>query len=874
MNRKVIPLNGSTLQIPLLQTKLQMPHTLTGMVDRPRIHARLDESLQSRLTLVTAPAGFGKTSAVAQWTRQKGLPMAWLSLDGGDNYPVRFWMYVTAALQGLQKDIGVEISPILKSATSPPWEAALSLLIDYLSCLSYDFALVLDDYHLISESLVHETLSFLVRYAPQRLHPVIIGRTEPPIALPRLRAAGQVTELTVRDLSFDNDEAAAFYRLRNIELTGAEVDKLAARTGGWAAGMQMAAFSLQGGMDKAVMIERFRGCNHLLAGYFFEEVFNGFTPDIQEFLVQTCILVRLCGPLCDGVTDRKDGGAVLTLVARQNGFLVCLDEKDGWYVYHHLFAEFLQGLLQKRQPTMIPALHRKAARWCEANGLSTEAIDYYLQGEAYIQAAGLIERLSAVMLGRGETPTLLKWISALPSAMLDASPGLNVMQAWAAIATNRMDEVAHLLERADAIGRRGEEMHAEDGNSMALEKAMLRMLVSVRQKDIQGALHWLAQAGQATESVSALELGLTFESLEPSLLAGPWGWFGYLKEMSQVMGSAAYAKLNNLGGPGAHRGYAGVAKAEALYEWNQIDDAVKSLAEGMEEAQKAEDSCSLVPALFILAKIHLARGKLTAALDAAEEAERTVRALGRPQWLPCIAALKARLNLAGGDQDAVGRWSVHSRLDIYGRLSAARAYEHLTFARVLLARGQLEETILLLERLRVFAEKEERLPGTLETANLLAIAYNAAGRTREALEILRRNLSLGLENNYLRIFVDEGAPMLALLKRLTLAREREQRPEGELAYAGKLLALLREGPALRYQRLPAVQPSAPADALTAKEMAVLRLAAAGLNRNSIAGELGVALPTVKTHLANIYGKLGVSGRREAVEQACRLGILR
>lgn len=866
MSRKVVPLNNFAYEIPLLQTKLQVPRTLSGLVERPRIHTRLDGMLQGRLTLVTAPAGFGKTTAVAQWARQSDFPVAWLSLDGSDNDPVRFWIYLAAALRGLQKDIGVELAPMLRSSTSPPWEAALSLLIDDLSHLPYDFALVLDDYHLISEPLVHETLSFLVRYAPEKFHPFIVGRTEPPLSLFRLRAAGQVAELTARDLGFAAGEVAAFYSQRNVDLTGEEVEKLTDRTGGWAAGMQMAAMSLLESNDKAAAIERFGGGDRLLAGYFLEEVFGGFGPNVQEFLLQTSILGHLSRPLCEALTGRQDSGAVLATVGRTCGFVAGLD--DQWYVYHNLFAEFLQGLLKERYPDQIRSLYGKAARWCEDAGLDAKAVDYFLQGEEYDQSASLVDRLVPEMLDRGETATLFQWLQALPPEIVNQSPALCVAKAWAAVAANRTAEVERWLERADNSCRDAEVKPGGGRNNMAVDMAVLRAYLAVKRRDVPGVLHWLTQAGQNPEKVFTYGRSAVLQPLETSLLVGPLGWFGHLKEAVRAMESGAQHKLRSLANPGTARaGYALVVNAEALYEWNKIDAAVKRLVEGMEEANRMEEAGALVPAFFTLAKIHLSRGDLAAALSAAEEAERKVRDLSRLQWLFSLAALKARLNLAAGDTGAVEAWLAHNRLDIYDRLSAARAYEHITLARVWLTRGRAEEALLLLERLLAFAEKEQRLPGVIEISNLLAMACDAVGRTAEGLEILRRNLALGRENGYLRSFVDEGAPMLALLRRLARSR-----PLDEGAYLRQLIYLLRESPVLRNPGLQAV--SARCDSLTAKELAVLRLAARGMDNRSIAGELGVTLVTVKTHLTSIYGKLGVTGRRDAVQQAHELRILR
>lgn len=865
MKQKAIPSNNSTFQIPLLQAKLQMPRALPGLVERSRIHACLDKGLQGKLILLKAPAGFGKTTAMAEWVRQRGLPAAWLSLDRDDNDPVRFWNYTAAALGGLQKDIGVRMMPLLCSS-SAPWEAVLSLLIDDLTHLTCDFALVLDDYHVISEPLVQETVSFLVRYAPGQFHLIIAGRTEPRFSLSRLRAAGQVVELTERDLIFAKGEIASFYRHRNIKLTGEEIEKLSSRTGGWAAGMQMAALSLLESDNKAVIVEGFGGRDRFLAGYFLEEVFEGLGAYIQEFLLQTSILSHLSGPLCEAVTGKPDSSTVLDTLGKTCGFVASLDEQ--WYVYHHLFAEFLVGLLKERYPGQIRCLYANAARWYADNGLTAQAVECYLQGEEYVQAADLVEQLVLKMLNLGETTTLFRWLQVLPPEAMHESPALCVAQAWAEAASYRIAEVEQWLVRAHNACCATKVKLPEGGNhNMAVDIAVLRAYLAVKRRDVLGTLHWLTQAVQVPERNFTYGRCVVLRPLGTSLLGGPLGWFGRLKEKSRAMESGVFLKFLSLAEPTARAGYAMVANAEALYEWNKIEAAEKSLVVGIEEAQRAEEAGALIPAWFTLAKIHWARGDLTAALKVAAEGEKEVQILSQLYWLFPLAALKARINLAAGDTRAVGTWLAHNRLEIYDHLSTARAYEHITLVRILLARGQAEEALLLLKRLQVFAEKEEWLPLSVEVGNLLAIACDTAGRTAEGLEILRGNLVFGRDNGYLRSFVDEGEPLLVLLRRLSRSRKLM---EDEANYVGQLLILLRESPVLRY---PGLQIVSRYDSLTTRELAVLRFAAMGLDNRTIAKEMSIGGETVKTYLARVYAKLGVDGRRNAVKRAQELGIL-
>ncbi len=855
--------------LPLLQTKLTVPRQLLSLVARPRIYNRLDQGLQVPLSLLRAPAGFGKTTAVAEWIHARGVPAAWLSLDARDNDPARFWGYAVTAFAELASRSG---GGLFHSTASLPWEAGLPSLIDALADLAFDHVLVVDDYHLIEEPLVHESLSFLLRYAPPNTHLVIASRTEPPLPqLPRLRAEGRMVELAERDLRFFVEEQTVFWRQRGVELSGAEAESLDARIGGWAAGMQMVMLSLLGD-DRAEAIERLHGSDRRLADYFFEEVFDGLREEEQEFLLQTSILGRFCGSLCDAVTGRGDASAVLADLARKNAFLTCLDDPGNWYAYHHLFAEFLQDIFAQRHPGMAADMRRRAAQWCEANGHMAEAVEYYLLGGHHQEAIRLIEGLAVEMLGRGETATLVRWLGAVPSHALDGRPRLAVMLAWVAVAAGRLDEVETWLAHAET-SLQDAAVSGSDAGSPDLDIAMARMILAVRRLDVPGVVHWLEEASRMQRGVSMLASGLGFETKEPSLLGSPWGWYGHLRHVQESLERGDYLRLKDLGAAAAQRGYAAAMLAEMLYEWNRLDEAQHSVLAAMEAADLVGEPDSLVVALFTLARIQRARGDLQSALAVATQAEKKVRDLHRPGWLPALAALRARINLARGNLQDVQVWLNGCRLDVYDRLSASRAYEHLTLARVLLAQGGGEEAVFFLERLLGFAEREERLAGRIEAANLLALALHAVGRTQSGLELLRRSLALGRENAYLRIFVDEGAPLQALLRRLGRLPD-ENRPDGEAEQVRILMSLLRVSPMRRYPGPPEVAASAAVEPLTAREMAVLRLLAAGMDNRGIAEKMGVAVATVKAHLNHVYAKLGVTGRQEALARAERLGLLR
>lgn len=428
----------------LIKTKLNVPVSGPGIISRPRLDHALDDGLGRRLTLVAAPAGFGKTTAVAEWLRQKGCSAGWVSLDSSDNDPVRFYSYFAAALEAALPGISHRLTPFLPYAGSFPPETFISILIDDLASLPRDLILVLDDYQLIQEALVHESLSFLIEYMPEHTHIVLISRVEPPLSLPRLRVRGHLKVLNAADLRFNPDEVALFYRKKDIHLTGGQLRKLEACTEGWAAGLQSAVWSILGNVDITGAIEGFSGKNRYIAAYLTDEVFDKWTQAHKEFFLETSILERLTGPLCDAVTGRSGGAELLEMLVRTNSFVFSLDEDGCWYRYHHLFAEYLYGLLQERMPSRLAGLHQKATEWYENNGFIVEAVNHCMRGKDFSRAALLIERHASEILTGRATITLQEWLRALPEALVNRSIILCLAYAWTGILTEQPSQKAGL----------------------------------------------------------------------------------------------------------------------------------------------------------------------------------------------------------------------------------------------------------------------------------------------------------------------------------------------------------------------------------------------------------------------------------------------
>jgi LuxR family maltose regulon positive regulatory protein len=419
---------------PLLATKIYIPPPRPGLVSRPRLIRRLDEGLRlgHRLTLVSAPAGFGKTTLLSEWCAGCGRPVAWLSLDEGDNDPARFLAYLVAALQTVEVDIGAGVVAALQSPQPPSMEAGLTLLINEMTTISDPFALVLDDYHLITAQPIQDGLTFLLDHLAPQMHLCIAGRADPPLPLARLRARGQLTELRAADLRFTPGEAAAFLNTSvGLNLSNAEVAALDARTEGWIAGLQMAALSMRGRQDLPGFIRAFTGTHRFVLDYLVEEVLEQQSPGIQRFLLKTSVLERLAAPLCDAVTAGSDSRTILGQLDRDHLFLIPLDNERRWYRYHHLFADLLRSRLKQTDPDRAPILRRRASEWYEQHGLIVDAVSHAFAAGDIGQVARLVEGNVLAMMGHGELTTVMRWLDGLPAGMVRSRPWLSIARAWA-----------------------------------------------------------------------------------------------------------------------------------------------------------------------------------------------------------------------------------------------------------------------------------------------------------------------------------------------------------------------------------------------------------------------------------------------------------
>ena len=905
----------------LLATKLNVPGLRPDLVPRPRLAQRLDEGRGRGLVLACAPAGYGKTVLLAEWVRRGRHRVAWLSLDTGDNDPARFWRHAAAALDRARPGISERMGPLLGPPAPSSFEPLVTALINEVAGqpdADEALLLVLDDYHVISSQPVHESLGFLLEHRPPGLHLVLTSRSDPPLALARLRARGQLTELRAGELRFTPPEAAALLQQVAAAPGGAQpgaplpdavAAALAARTEGWAAGLQLAGLSLRGRSDVDGFVAAFTGSHRYVLDYLAEEVLEHQTEQARTFLLETSVLERLSGPLCDAVTGRPGSQALLEEAERAGLFVVPLDEVRGWWRYHHLFADLLRARLQQEKPDEAARLHRNAAAWYAERGLADDAIRHAVAAGEMTWAARLIERhFDAVHSLRGEAATVQRWLTPLPADLVRSRPRLLLAQAVPAATGGRLEVAEQLVDAAErAYAEAGEEPFEPTigpAGSLLVNVpatiALVRGYLAQLRGDARGTAEFGSQAvAESREdewilrSVAQVQLAVAgwldgrLDEAERAFADGivgrraaglpTWGaWASY--ELGQVQYARgrldaavrtceqaleAAARTGQPPSPAAGPAYAGLA--ELAYQRNELDSALDNAERGIALCRSFVYTMPLAAGLATLAWIRQAGGDPAGALDAMDEAVRATPG-SPPGLLNPIPARWARLLLAQGDLAAATRWTQQNDLTADDQPDYAREPGYLVLARVLLAQGRPGRALALLDRLYAAAAAQDRVGSLIEIGALRALALAACGQDADAVNALAGALTLACPQGYVRVFADEGPPMAALLTQLIAA----QRSGGAVAEVplGCLARLQRALPAQSVTAAPGL-----VDQLTSRELEVLEMLAAGSSNQVIASQLVVTLDTVKKHVSHVLSKLGAANRTEAVARARELGLI-
>ena len=902
---------------PLLETKLHVPRPRTGLVARSRLSQRLGRGAETALTLVSAPAGFGKTTLLTEWldsAAAAGQQVAWLSLDQRDNDPAAFWAYLIAALRTAAPGVGSGALTLLEPPQAPI-DAVLSTMLNDLQAVSGDVVLVLDDYHVIEAPEVQEGMAFLLEHLPPQIHLVIASRSDPTLPLPRMRARGELVELRAADLRFTVEEAAAYLtEVMGLALTAADVAALEGRTEGWIAALQLAALSMQGRDDVTAFIASFAGDDRYIVDYLAQEVLLRQPDHVQQFLLQTSILDRLTGPLCDAVTGQNGGKAQLTALDRDNLFLVPLDDRRQWYRYHQLFADVLQAHLLDEHPDLVADLHRRASNWYEDGADPSEAIRHSLAARDFERAAELVERAMPNISKTRQEAAARDWLTALPDEIVRVRPVLNVGLAGAMLSVGETEGVEARLQAterqlATAAAPHGNR-HSQPEPLALDDEALRRVPAMIELYRAALALAGGAGATAVRHARQALDRATEGDHLGRAAAAGLLG-LAYWAAGDLVAAHSSYSECVvglHLAGHKADTLGCAVALADIRRTQGRLSDALRTYEQALQQAQgpdgaplrgtadmyvgmseicrERDDLPTAIQWLtrsnelgdynglpqnryrsrVAMSRIREAEGDFGAAVDLLREADRLYVSDFFPRVRP-VTAMLARVQLAQGDVAAALAWVRERELTVDDNLDYLNEFEHITLARVLRAqspsttRGSASDDVTrLLERLLRTADDGDRTGSVIEILVLQALELQSRKDLPAALAVMERAVTLAEPQGYVRVFVDEGTPMMTLLRTL-------EKTGVASAYVGRLLSAMTP----HARRAPS--PSGLIDPLSERELDVLRLLGTDLDGPDIARHLVVSLSTVRTHTKNIYTKLGVNNRRAAVRRAAELNLV-
>jgi LuxR family maltose regulon positive regulatory protein len=871
----------------LLSTKLNIPPPRPDLVPRQRLVERLNEAISRKLLLISAPAGFGKTTLLSSWVKESRLPAAWLSLDADDNDPTRFIAYIATALGGIDPEVGQTSLALLQSMQAAPLKNVLTMLINELSSIPHDFFLLLDDYHLIDAQEVHKMLTYLIDHLPQKMHLVLASRSDPPLPLSRLRARNQLMEMRQAELRFTPQEAVVFLKQSiGIDLTMEQAAALETRTEGWIAGLQLAAISLQGKDDISTFIQAFSGSHYFIIDYLAEEVLSQQPKDLRRFLQQTSVLERFTAPFCEALTGREDSASLLKRLEDANLFIIPLDDHREWYRYHHLLRDFLRTELDEGSRI---TLQQKASRWLTSKGLYAEGVKHALACGDTEEAARAISLAAPGMFNQASFSTLLAWLNALPEETVQGSSTLAIHKSFALLLTHSFEEARPYVKAAER-SISPETTASTRGQLLSLQ-AHMALYAGGTEDCIQlsrDALEELDDHDLVFRNLTLNVLGQVLEikgdvasATDIYRQAFKSGWQREDQLGSLVTFTNLVFALNELGrrveavalceqlvAQRVPRKVQGLSTLDAVYlswsllslEANELDIACEQIQRAMDIISAANVSQGISWGLYILARIHLAEGEFDAMFKLTHEGRQLASQMGHEYihgaW---FAALEAQANLQQENLDEAQRWAEKTKLAPRDMTHHWMDHPHFTYIRLLLAQDRTAEAQVLLNKMEKAAQAGGRLRKLITSHLLHARLQLAQGEMGQALTRIENALKLAAPQGYRRAFLDEGQKIVKLLPRV-----REVTP----GFVDELLTFTHT------EAAPGHPAEVLIDPLSERELEVLRLVAGGLSNREIAEALFITLGTVKKHLNNIFSKLNVKSRTQAAIRGRELGLLK
>jgi len=892
------------MPLPLLQTKFHIPAHLATLAPRPRLFTKLNGSLQGKLTLVAAPAGFGKTTLIGDWLRQTTLPAVWLSLDAGDNELQRFLGYLLGALQKAQPSVGQAAVALLQLPHPPALDELLIPVLNDLAALPQKLILVLDDYHVIETPAIHQAMTFLLEHLPPQLHLIITSRANPPLPLARLRGRGELTELRAVDLRFTTAETGAFFQhFANLTVTPADLAVLTERTEGWIVGLQLAALSLEHHTDSAAFVQEFSGSNRFVLDYLMEEVLQQRSAAVQTFLLTTSILERMCAPLCDALLSEAlspPAHQLLQEIEQANLFVIALDDERYWYRYHHLFGGMLQQRLRQAAPERMTRLHQRASEWFEAQGLLDEAVEHARRAGDLARVVRLVEPEIRSLIMRGFFETATRWLATLPPTLIQERPRLLIAQAWLRMFEIPIGDTEAALQQAERLLATLPPAEQAATGALFAEITALRALeagvrgqpaaLPLMQEALQlagptnlfvhgvisyamASLEWGNEPWTTIEQsfVRAIETAQTSENV--ILAAGSRYKFAMLQlERGDLAAAEAllaeserFARSRPNRWPWPIVDSARIGQGRLAYERNELATALSLLQAGVELAQRRRNIYVIIDGYLALAWVHQAHGVGALAQAMLDQAHALVPQTTRPSTPALVAAHQARLWLAQGNRARAIGWA---QTQIAAPEIVAKEMHPgygLALAAIYLEQGvaTIPHAQALLTRL--MAMTTEWAGRRLQIYALQALALHRLGQPTAALHALQQAMTIGETAGYVRLLADQGPALAPLLAQFPATLYRDQL----LAIWGSAPT----GPREVVNPRPAASASpALIEPLSTRELEVLRLVVAEASNQQIADHLVITVGTVKNHMTNILGKLGVANRRGAIRRAAELGL--
>jgi LuxR family transcriptional regulator, maltose regulon positive regulatory protein len=874
--------------LPILSTKLYIPPLQPNAIRRPRLIEKMGGG--QKLTLVSAPAGFGKTTLLSEWISCCGKASAWLSLDENDNDPGRFLTYFIAAMQRIKSDFGKELLDILHSSHSPS-EDILTMLINELSLIPENCTFVIDDYHIIDSQPVDKILTFLIEHLPPRMNLVIATREDPQIPLPRLRALNQLAELRAVDLRFTLPETTGFLnRTMNLKLNEDDITALEIRTEGWIAGLQLVAISMKGIKETTGFIKSFTGSHHFIMDYLIEEVLEHQPPNIHRFLLGTSILERLCGPLCDAVlSDHSSGGKeMLIQLEHANLFIIPLDNERKWYRYHHLFRDLLRqrliqnkGLQSDDKVISINELHVRASEWYEQNNFEIEAFNHAAAANDIERAERLIEGKGMSLQFCGALNPILNWLKSLPKETLDARPSLWTTYASVVLGTGHTAEIENILQSGEAALKNKEQNEktrdlmgriASTRGMLAISKYQPEAIISQSLL----ALEYLHPENHPFRTSAVIKMGYAYmymgerkkakqafsDALSQSQAAGNLindilssiGMGSILEGENQLkQAERTYNRILqisiDINFPIISEAYLGLARI--YYEWNDPETSEHYLLKGIPISKQLQNTDRYISGEVLLARIKMVKNDTLKAADILANALESAHIHNFKVCIPEIYAAQFYLLLKKGNISEALKYAQNNLMSI---------------ARLKMAEGNLDEAISILEKFLEQMQEKNWEDKILQAKILLAKANHELGEREMALQIISNAISMAVPGDFIRIFIDEDLPMQRLLSE---AYSQKIYPE----YTGKLLSEFSKEKPTDNEVSICSQSQSLIDPLSQREMEVLKLISQGLSNQEISERLFLALSTIKGYNQRIFDKLNVQRRTEAIKRANDLGLL-